>query len=37
MPDMNNVFGKALWEYYQTLGNDSRFARRKFGLFSKFN
>ena len=37
MPDLNNVFGKALWEYYQTQGNYSPFAMRKFGGFSKFN
>jgi len=37
MPGMNNVFGKAPREYYQTQGNHSPFERRKFGLFSKFN
>ena len=29
MPDLNNVFGKALWEYYQTQGNYSPFCNEK--------
>tara|TARA_B100000941_G_C28384090_1_gene489020 strand:+ start:654 stop:767 length:114 start_codon:yes stop_codon:yes gene_type:complete len=37
MPDMNNIFRKALREYYQTPGNQSPYARREFGLSSKSN
>ena len=34
MPEMNNVFKKALWGNYQTPGNHCPFAVRKFGGFS---
>ena len=33
MPEIKNVFGKALWGNYQTPGNHSPFAIRKFGGF----
>ena len=35
MPEIKNVFGKALWGNYRTPGNHSPFAIRKFGGFSK--